>query len=72
MKTELLMAQSNLDAAQMESSTLVRQLHTLQMELYNAANTANGETNTDSESIKDKLVRNAVSSFVCLIVIHVR
>jgi len=54
-KTELLLAQSNLDAAQVESSTLVRQLHALQLQLYNAANTANGESNTDSESIKDKL-----------------
>ena len=53
-KEELLQARAKYEAANVETSSLVRQLHTLQLQLHSAQT---GDTDFDSTPIKEKLVR---------------
>ena len=53
MREELLLAKARYEAASVESSSLVRQLHALQLQLHSVKS---GDGDYDSTSIKEKLV----------------
>ena len=52
MREELLLAKAKYEAANVESSSLVRQMHALQLQLHSVKS---GDTDFDSTSIKEKL-----------------
>ena len=64
LREELLLAKAKFDAASVESSNLVRQLHTLQIQLHAVKS---GDGDYDSSSIKEKLVSNPFSHFKILL-----
>jgi len=53
MREELLLAKAKYEAANVESSSVVRQLHALQLQLHSVQS---GDADYDSTSIKEKLV----------------